>query len=186
MPAMSDDGFRLALDGIETLLSAGGTTEGTVSLAYVAAQLLALDEAELTAARRRAMFVLAAGGDPHRELDPHSPAVASLARDLDSPALRADLVRTLGALAEPGRPATSAAINELLTHEDLALRMLAKSPSAPDTGLALSAQTSTSPASREPSVARLAAQCETGLKQELEAGALECHRSLSAACPSVR
>ena len=125
MPAMSDDGFRLALDGIETLLSAGGTTEGTVSLAYVAAQLLALDEAELTAARRRAMFVLAAGGDPHRELDPHSPAVASLARDLDSPELRADLVRTLGALADPGRPATSAAIDELVADDDLALRTLA-------------------------------------------------------------
>ena len=125
MPAMSDDGFRLALDGIETLLSAGGTTEGTVSLAYVAAQLLALDEAELTAARRRAMFVLAAGGDPHRELDPHSPAVASLARDLDSPELRADLARTLTALDDPDRPATSTAIGELVADEALALSMLA-------------------------------------------------------------
>jgi hypothetical protein len=129
---MSDDGFRLALDGIEALLTAGGTTEGTVSLAYVAAQLLTLDEAELAAARRRALFVLVAGGDPHRELTPEAPAVASLARDLDSPALRADLVRTLGALAEPGRPATSAAINELLTHEDLALRMLATALIAED------------------------------------------------------
>ena len=125
MRAMSDDGFRLALDGIETLLGAGGTTEGTVSLAYVAAQLLALDEAELAAARRRALFVLAAGGDPHRELDPHSPAVASLARDLDSPELRADLARILGALAVPGRPATSAAIDELVADDDLALRALA-------------------------------------------------------------
>jgi hypothetical protein len=77
-------------------------------------------------------------------------------------------------------------LGDLRADGTLALRMLAKSPSAPDTGLALSAQASTSPASREPSVARLAAQCETGLKQELEAGALECHRSLSAACPSVR
>ena len=122
---MSDDGFRIALDGIEALLAAGGTTEGTVSLAYVAAQLLALDEAELAAARRRAMFVLAAGGDPHRELAPDSPAVASLARDLDSQGLRADLVRTLGALADPDRPATSAVIEELVADDDLALRTLA-------------------------------------------------------------
>lgn len=125
MRAMSDDGFRLALDGIEALLAGGGTTEGTVSLAYVAAQLLALDETELAAARRRAMFVLAAGGDPHRELDPDSPAVATLARDLDSPELRADLARTLGALADPDRPATTAAIDELVADDDLALRTLA-------------------------------------------------------------
>ena len=125
MPAMNDDGFRLALDGIEALLAAGGTTEGTVSLAYVAAQLLAFDEAELAAARRRALFVLAAGGDPHRELTADSPAVESLARDLDSPELRADLVRTLGALSDPGRSATSAVIDELVADDDLALRTLA-------------------------------------------------------------
>jgi hypothetical protein len=122
---MSDDAFRLALDGIEAVLAAGGTTEGTVSLAYVAAQLLALDEAELAAARRRAMFVLAAGGDPHRELAPDSPAVASLARDLDSPQLRADLARTLGALSDPARPAISATIDQLVADGDRALRTLA-------------------------------------------------------------
>jgi hypothetical protein len=125
MPAVGDDGFRLALDGIEARLAAGARIEGMVSLAYVAAQLLALDEAELTAARRRAMFVLAAGGDPHRELDPDSPAVATLARDLDAPGLRADLVRTLSALADPDRPATAAAIDELVADDDLALRTLA-------------------------------------------------------------
>jgi hypothetical protein len=125
MPAVSDDGFQLALDGVEARLAAGSRIEGTVSLAYVAAQLLALDEVELAAARRRAIFVLAAGGDPHRELDPDSPAVASLARDLDSPELRADLARTLGALADPDRPATSTAIDELVADGDLALRTLA-------------------------------------------------------------
>lgn len=126
MPAMSDDGFRLALDGIEALLAAGGTTEGTVSLAYVAAQLLTLDEAELAAARRRAMFVLAAGGDPHRELSAESPAVESLARDLDSVELRADLTRTLTALTDPPRwPVTAAVIEVLVADEDLALRTLA-------------------------------------------------------------
>lgn len=123
---MSDDGFRLALDGIEALLAAGGTREGTASLAYVAAQLLSLDEAELAAARRRALFVLAAGGDPHRELTADAPAVDSLARDLDSLELRADLTRTLAALAEPARwPATASAIAVLVADEELALRTLA-------------------------------------------------------------
>ena len=122
---MNDDGFRLALDGIEALLAAGGTTEGAVSLAYVAAQLLALDQAELAAARRRAMFVLAAGGDPHRELEADSPAVRSLARDLDSPQLRADLARTLRALDDSDRPAISAVIDKLAGDDDLALHSLA-------------------------------------------------------------
>ena len=126
MPAMSDDGFRLALDGIEARLAAGATTEGTVSLAYVAAQLLALDEAELAAARRRALFVLAAGGDPHRELELDSPAVDSLARDLDSPALRRDLISTLAALADRERlPEITRTVAELVQDEALALRLLA-------------------------------------------------------------
>jgi hypothetical protein len=122
---MSDDGFKLALDGIEARIAAGGRADGRAALAYVAAQLLAVDEAELAAARRRALFVLAAGGDPHRELAAESPAVASLARDLDSPELRADLVRTLAALADPQRPATAAAIAELVRDEEAALRTLA-------------------------------------------------------------
>ena len=123
---MNDDGFRLALDGIEARIAAGGTEDGMAALAYVAAQLLALDEAELAAARRRALFVLAAGGDPHRELTADSPAVESLARDLDSPALRADLARTLAALADRARwPSTAAMIDVLLADEDRALRTLA-------------------------------------------------------------
>ena len=125
MPAMSDDGFRLALDGIEAQLAAGEQTAGAAALAYVAAQLLSLDEAELAAARRRALFVLAAGGDPHRELELESPAVDSLARDLDSPDLRADLRRVLTALSDPKRPSSAAAIARLVDDEELALMTLA-------------------------------------------------------------
>ena len=125
MPAMSDDGFRTALEGIEASLAAGAKVEGMVSLAYVAAQLLALDQAELTAARRRALFVLAAGGDPHRELELDSPAVESLARDLDSPELRRDLMSTLAALADRERlPETTRTVAELVQDEPLALRLL--------------------------------------------------------------
>ena len=125
MPAMSDGGFRLALDGIEAQLAAGEQTAGAAALAYVAAQLLSLDESELAAARRRALFVLAAGGDPHRELELESPAVDSLARDLDSPDLRADLRRVLTALSDPKRPASAAAIARLVDDEELALLTLA-------------------------------------------------------------
>lgn len=125
MPAMSDDGFRLALDGIETRLVSGDRAGGAAALAYIAAQLLTIEDTELAAARRRALFVLAAGGDPHRELELDSPAVESLARDLDSPELRADLARTLGALSDPARPSTALAIAGLLADGDLALRTLA-------------------------------------------------------------
>jgi hypothetical protein len=126
MPAMSDDGFRVALEGIEARLAAGERTEGAVALAYVAAQLLALDKTELAAARRRALFVLAAGGDPHRALELDSPAVESLRRDLDAPGLRGDLTRTLRALGGGDRlPHVSSAAAEMLEDEDLALRLLA-------------------------------------------------------------
>lgn len=126
MPVMSDAGFRIALEGIEASLADGATVEGMVSLAYVAAQLLALDEAELAAARRRALFVLAAGGDPHREVELGSPAVGSLARDLDSPELRRDLMSTLAALADRERlPKITRTVTELIQDEPLALRVLA-------------------------------------------------------------
>jgi hypothetical protein len=126
MPRVSDDGFRAALDGIEARIAAGGRADGAVALAYVAAQLLVLDEDELAAARRRAVFVLAAGGDPHRELGLDSPAVDTLARDLDTPELRADLTRTLRALADPERlPDVAAVADELAADEELALRTLA-------------------------------------------------------------
>jgi len=49
---MSDDAFRQALDGIEARIVAGGARDGALALAYLAAQLVAVDEVELAAARR--------------------------------------------------------------------------------------------------------------------------------------
>ena len=40
-----------------------------VAVAWLVRDEIGIDESDLNAARRRAMFVLAAGGDPHRELD---------------------------------------------------------------------------------------------------------------------
>src|SRR5579875_2657937 len=50
-----------------------------VVLCWLVRDQVAIDEAELHAARRRAMFVLAAGGDPHRELELDSVAAERLA-----------------------------------------------------------------------------------------------------------
>src|SRR5919108_5494375 len=83
---------RLGVDArgvLEALESEGG--DPTPALAWLAVQRLALDADELSAARRRALLLLASGGDPRRELDPDSRAVGSLAADLDTPTRRAAL-----------------------------------------------------------------------------------------------
>ena len=59
-------------------------------------------EAELKAARRRALLVLAAGGDPHRELALDDVAVDRLAAELDTPERRAALAAVLDRLAADG------------------------------------------------------------------------------------
>lgn len=93
-------------------------------LAYLAAQSVALDEDELRAARRRALLVLAAGGDPRRELELGSRAVAVLAEDLDEPGRRRELEEALAGLAgaADGLEAVSAALAVLLADCGLAWR----------------------------------------------------------------
>ncbi len=88
---------------------------------------VAVDESDLNAARRRAMFVLAAGGDPHREIDYDSVAAERLADELDTPERRAELATALGALVPEaeGLPAVSEALRLLLAEPDLAWRSLA-------------------------------------------------------------
>lgn len=97
------------------------------ALAYVAAQELDLDETELASARRRALLVLASGGDPRRELEPDGRAVAGVAAELDSPARREALQATLRRLSEQadGLPEVSAALDRLLGDDDLAWRWAA-------------------------------------------------------------
>lgn len=59
-----------------------GEADPRAALAYLAATELDLDEAEVSAACRRAVLLLAAGGDPRRPLDPGGRAVRALAEDL--------------------------------------------------------------------------------------------------------
>ena len=73
------------------------------------------------------MFVLAAGGDPHRELDHDSIAAERLSNELDTPDRRAALERALAALAgeAEGLPTVTAALESLRAEPDLAWRSLA-------------------------------------------------------------
>jgi len=98
-----------------------------VALAWLVREDIGIDESDLNAARRRAMFVLAAGGDPHRELDLDTVAAERLASELDTPARRAALETALAGLAEEaeGLAAVSEALAELRAEPELAWRSLA-------------------------------------------------------------
>ena len=101
--------------------------DATPALAWLAAQKLDLSGGELSAARRRALLLLASGGDPRRELDPDSRAVGSLAADLDTPTRRAALRAALQDLRDrtDGLSSVAAALDALLTDPELAWRWAA-------------------------------------------------------------
>jgi hypothetical protein len=68
-------------------------------LAYLAGQVVEIDDEELNGARRRALLLVAAGGDPHRELGVDDRAVKAIAADLYTEARRGELGRGIDALA---------------------------------------------------------------------------------------
>jgi len=96
-------------------------------LAYVAGQDVELDADELAGARRRAMLLLASGGDPHRALELDCRAVTALADDVDTPSRRAQLTHGLEELRLQtfGLPRLAAALERLLGDADLAWRAYA-------------------------------------------------------------
>jgi hypothetical protein len=96
-----------------------------VSLAWLALGSVPIDDAELKAARRRAMLVLAAGGDPHRDLDLDSVAVERLASELDAPERREALAAALGALEAHGLSTVAGAVELLQSEPELAWRIFA-------------------------------------------------------------
>jgi hypothetical protein len=111
--------------GLEELEAAGfdpSSGELLVSLAWLVSGSVPIAEDELKAARRRAMFVLAAGGDPHRELDLNSVAAERLAGELDARERRQALARALTELETVGLPTVSAGVAALLAEPDLAWR----------------------------------------------------------------
>ena len=111
--------------GLEELEAAGFEPESGelyVSLAWLVSGSVPVDDDELNAARRRAMFVLAAGGDPHRELDLNSVAAERLAEELDAPARREALLDALSELETEGLPSVAAGVAALRGDPDLAWR----------------------------------------------------------------
>jgi hypothetical protein len=115
----------VAARGLLEELEAGD--ELLAPLAFLAVQAVELEPRELNAARRRALLLLAAGGDPHRALEPGGRAVRALAADLDSPARRTELADALRALRgqSAGLVRVAAALDELLVDPDLAWRWAA-------------------------------------------------------------
>lgn len=112
---------------LERTLAESELGVAVVTVASVARRGLVLDEDELRAAARRALFVLAAGGDPARGLDLNGPAVSTLAADLDAPERREALEAGLQQLRADaaGLPHVSEAVNALLDAPETAWRAFA-------------------------------------------------------------
>jgi hypothetical protein len=96
-----------------------------IALAWLVREDVGLPQDELNGARRRAMFVLAAGGDPHRDLDYTAVAGERLAAELDRPERRQAFDAALAALDTSGLPRVTEAVQELRAEPELAWRTLA-------------------------------------------------------------
>ncbi len=117
---MDGERRRGALEGLEE-----SDLELGVALAWLVGDEIGLPEDEVNAARRRAMLVLAAGGDPHRELGVQEVAAERLAAELDAPERRAALDGALAALDTSGLPRVAKAVETLRSSPDAAWRTLA-------------------------------------------------------------
>lgn len=115
------------LEGLEPVLREWGDGQACAMLALVARDRVSLPEDELRAALRRALLVLAAGGDPHRELELDGRGVTGFADDLDSPTRRRELEASLQGLREQAEslPRASFLLDALLDDPELAWRSLA-------------------------------------------------------------
>lgn len=98
-----------------------------VSLAWLAGQDVPHDPDELKGALRRAELLLAAGGDPRRELELDGRAVTALAADLESAQALDRLEDALARLAaaSEGLAAVSDGLARLRAQPDLAWRSYA-------------------------------------------------------------
>jgi len=116
-----------ALDSLLQQLDAGELGDPLPVLAYVAGQSIEIPEDELNGARRRALLLVAAGGDPHRELEVDDRAVKALATDLYSDERRAQLRQGLDAVVLRVRdlPVARAGALFLAADADLCWRLYA-------------------------------------------------------------
>ena len=107
---------------LQMLDDAASEADVRPALALLAAPEPLVEPDELTPAIRRAMLLLAAGGDPQRELELDGRAVTGLAAELDRPERRAEVSRGLEALRADaaGFANISPALEELLLDAGLA------------------------------------------------------------------
>jgi hypothetical protein len=115
---------RSRLEALEAAGYEPRSGELLVALVWLVLGELPIADDELTAVRRRAMFVLAAGGDPHRELDLNSVAAERLAGELDTPERRQALDEALSRLDAAGLPNVEQGLAALRAEPDLAWRCL--------------------------------------------------------------
>jgi len=115
------------IDDLLRRLEAGELGDPLPVLAFLAGQTVPVGEAELNEARRRALLLLAAGGDPTRELGVDDRAVKSLGAELYTEERRAALGRGLDALVLRVRelPRVREAAVFLAGEPDLAWRLYA-------------------------------------------------------------
>lgn len=118
---------RRLLEDLEPSLRHWGDGQACAMLALLARQSMPLTDDEVNPPLRRALLVLAAGGDPHRELELDGRAVTGFADDLDTPDRRAQLQAALRELHEQaeGLPRAAFLLEALLEDENLAWRSLA-------------------------------------------------------------
>jgi hypothetical protein len=116
-----------ALAALLERIEAGELGDPLTISAYVAGRNVEIPEGELNEARRRALLLLAAGGDPHRDLEVDSRAVKALAVDLYSDERRTALASGVDELALLARelPRTRDAVLFLAADLDLAWRLYA-------------------------------------------------------------
>jgi hypothetical protein len=120
-------GTRARLEELEGSELDPRSSERQVVLCWLVQDEIPIDGDQLNTARRRAMFVLAAGGDPHRDVGLDSIAAERLADELDTPERRAQLTNALDELPAEGLPAVAAAVDSLRTDPELAWRSFALS-----------------------------------------------------------
>ena len=118
---------RAKLEELEGAGLDSRSSELQVVLCWLVQDEVPIDDGELNAARRRAMFVLAAGGDPHRDVGPDSIAAERLADELDTPERRARLAAALEELPAEDLAAVTAAVDALRADPELAWRSFALS-----------------------------------------------------------
>jgi hypothetical protein len=116
--------LRRILEGLERTAAEADVRP---ALALLGGESVVMGEDELHAARRRAMLLLAAGGDPHRELELDGRAVTALADELGTEERLAQLRDGLSSIREQALDlrSVSIALATLLADERLAWRSFA-------------------------------------------------------------